>query len=333
MPTQIKTWQVTNGKLQPVDTSLSDAGRREAHDLEEWIVSNPGIISPDIVVIGRQTPTKSGPLDLLAIDRQGNTVVIELKRGSLPREVLAQAMDYASDLADWGVEKLSEICNEYTGKALDDQISESFPDIDLENIDINDVQRIFLVGFGIEDSLERMVNWLSSSFGVSINVILLKYIKTASGDELLTRTAMISEAVEPVRTERKKKFEIPMSNEPGNYPRDVLAERLKKYLSQRLWSARRMRKVLFPVLIREGKATRAQLREEMVKAGEAENAAQAGSFMSLVSGQLGMSKNDFLRQVVGYEIDPDHPWLKETYFIRPEYQDLVKEVLESLPAD
>ncbi|MBM3151598.1 MAG: DUF91 domain-containing protein [Chloroflexi bacterium] len=329
MPTQIKTWQVVNGKLQTVDTRMSDAGRKEAHDLEEWIASNPSIVSPDIIVIGRQTPTKSGPLDLLAIDKQGNIAVIELKRDLLPRESLVQAMDYASDIAEWSVEKISEICTQYTGKSLDEQLTEGFPDIDLETVDINDVQRIFLVGFGIEDSLERMVNWLSSNYDVSINAILLKYIKTSSGDELLTRTAIISEAVELLRTEKKKKFQIPMSDEPGNYSTEVLVERLKNYLSQSLWSAQRMRKVLFPVLLHEGKVNREQLKSELVKSGEADNSRDAGYFLSLISGQIGMAKNDFIRQVIGYEPHPDYPWIKESYFIRSEYKELVKELMDS----
>ncbi|MFZ5881905.1 MAG: endonuclease NucS domain-containing protein [Chloroflexota bacterium] len=332
MPTQIKTWQVVKGKLQPVDTQMSDAGRKEAHDLEEWIASNPSIVSPDIVVIGRQTMTKSGPLDLLAIDKQGNVVIVELKRDALPREALVQAIDYASDVAEWGVEILSEICTKYTGKSLEEQLIENFPDIDLENIAINEVQRIFLVGFGIEGSLERMVNWLSSNYGVSINAILLKYIKTSGGDELLTRTAVISEAVEQIRTEKKKKFKIPMTDVAGNYPLDELAKRLKQYLSQSMWSAQRMQRVLFPVLLRDGKVNRDQLKEELVKFGEAENTRDAGYFLSLISSQMGMVKNDFIRQVIGYEPHPDYPWIKETYFIREEYKDLVSDVIKELSA-
>lgn len=91
---------------------------------------------------------------------------------------------------------------------MGEQLTASFPDIDLENVDINDVQRIILVGFGIQDSLERMVHWLSSNYDMSINAILIKYIKTISGDELLMRTAIISEAVESVRTEKKKSFKL-----------------------------------------------------------------------------------------------------------------------------
>jgi len=330
MPTQIKTWQVIDGKLQPVDSRLIDAERKEAQDLEEWIASNPSIVSPDIVVIGRQTLTKSGPLDLLAIDVQGNVVVIELKRDALPREALVQAIDYASDVADWSVEKLSEICTKYTGKSLEEKLTESFPDIDLENIAINEIQRIFLVGFGIQSALERMVNWLSTNYGVSINAILLNYIQTRGGDELLARTAVISDVVEQLRTEKKKKFQIPMSDEPGSYSSEELKQKLKEYLSQDLSSARRMRKALFPVLLQETRVNREKLKNELVLTGEADNPRDAGFFLSVISGQIGMAKNDFLRQAVGYEYHPTQPWLKEWYFIREEYKELVKEVLDKL---
>lgn len=329
MSTEIKTWQVIDGKLQPVNTSLAVAGRKEAQDLEEWIASQPTIIGAGITVIGRQVPTKSGPLDLLGIDKHGNTVIIELKRDKLPREALAQAIDYASDVADWSIEKLSEICTQYTGKSLEDHLIESFPDISLENLNINETQRIVLVGFGIESALERMLNWLSDAYGVTINAVLLQYVRTANGDELLSRVAVISEELEQQRSQRKQ-FQIPMSDEPGDYPPDVLKQKLKQYLSQDLWSARRIRKILLPVLLRDGKATRDQLKTEFVKMGEAETERDAGAFLSLISQQIGMAKNDFLRQVIGYEYHPDMPWMKEHYFIREEYKGLVREVLDEM---
>lgn len=329
MSTEIKTWQVIDGKLEPVSTTLTDTGRKEAYDLEEWIASNPGIVSSDITVIGRQVHTKSGPLDLLAIDKQGNVVVVELKRDMLPREALAQAIDYASDAAEWSAERLSEICTKYTGKSLEDQLTESFPDISLENINVNESQRVFLVGFGIEAALQRMISWLSNAFGVSINAILLKYIKTRNGDELLTRVAVISEELEQQRSQRKK-FQIPMSDEPGDYTQEELRQKLEDYLTQSLHSAQRMRKVLLPVLHREGEASRDLLRDEFVKCGEADSVTSAGYFLSSIPQQIGMAKNDFLRQVIGYDYHPEMPWAKERYYIRDDYRGLVVEVLEGL---
>lgn len=330
MSTEIKTWQVVDGKLQPVLGGLVDAGRKEYADLETWIASNPAIVSTDITFIGRQAITKSGPLDLLGIDNHGNAIVVELKRDMLPREALAQAIDYASDIAEWSVERLSEICIQYTGKNLEEHLVQSFPDIDLENININESQRIFLVGFGIEGALERMVNWLSKSYDVSVNAIVLKYVCTRKGDELLTRVAVISEEVEKQRVEKKKKFQIAMSDVPGNYPDDELRQKVAQYLSSSLWSSQRLRKVVIPVLLRDGKATREQLKEEFVRVGMADNVNQAGYFLSLISQQVGMAKNDFLRQVMGYEFHPNHPWLKEVYFIREEYRELLEETLHEL---
>lgn len=73
MGTEIKTWQIIDGKLVDVNTSLKEQGRNEPYDLEPWLASNPEIIGTDILIIGRQVMTKSGPIDLLGIDRAGNT--------------------------------------------------------------------------------------------------------------------------------------------------------------------------------------------------------------------------------------------------------------------
>jgi hypothetical protein len=326
MATQIKAWQVVDQKLHPVQSSLHKEGKTEPYDLEEWIATNPEILGQDVIVIGRQVLTRSGPLDLLAIDRSGNIIVIELKRDRLPREVLAQAIDYASDIATWGVDKISEISTKYTGKSLDDLVSEYFPDIDLETLNINQSQRIILVGFSIDSALERMISWLSDSYGVSINAMLLQYIKTKSGDELLTQTAIIPEEVDIENIKKKKKFQIPMSDEPGQYDTAKLKELLVRYLSQDMYSSRRLRDVLLPTCLSRDVVTRDELKQEFVKHDPSLDINKVGYFLSLISGQIGMQKNDFLRQVIGYEY-PNYHWEKDNYRIKPEYKDLVKTVL------
>jgi len=328
MTTKIRTWQIVNGQLETVESSLVEEGKTEVYDLEAWIASNPSVVGPDLIIIGRQVLTKSGPLDLLAVDKDGNLVVIELKRDILPREALAQAIDYASDIADWNIERINGVCIKHTQKSLEDVLNEEFPDINLESINVNETQRIILVGFSIESSLERMIEWLSNNYAVNINAVLLKYIKTRSGDELLTRTSIISEEVEQERI-RKRKFQIPMSDEPGEYDNTQLKVLLKKYLSQDLYSARRIRDVLLPVCLKRNSVTREELKEEFVKCGEADSVRQAGYFLSLISQQVGMKKNDFLRQIIGYEY-PNNPWEKDNYRIRNECKELVAEVLSEL---
>jgi hypothetical protein len=329
MATQIKTWQIVDNKLQLVQTSLQKEGKTEPYDLEEWIASNPEILGQDIVVIGRQVLTRSGPLDLLGIDKVGNLVIIELKRDRLPRDVIAQVIDYASDVATWGIDKVSELSVKHTGKSLEDVFSEYFPDIDLESLNVNESQRILLVGFSIDSALERMISWLSDSYGVNINALLLSYIKTKGGDELLTQTAIIPEEIEQENIKKKKKFQIPMSDEPGHYDTATLKQRLTGYLSLDMYSSRRLRDVLLPACLNKDTVTRDELKQEFVNHDPSLNINRTGYFVSLISVQIGMQKNDFLRQVIGYDY-PNYHWEKDNYRIREEYKVLVKEVLDEL---
>ncbi|MFC1737952.1 endonuclease NucS domain-containing protein [Planctomycetota bacterium] len=328
MATQIKTWQIVDGNLVEIETSLAKENRTEPYDLEQWIASNPKVLSPDIRIIGRQTMTKSGPMDFLAIDKSGNLVVIELKRDKLPREALAQAIDYSSDIASWSLDKISEECTKYTSKGLEDFITEDFPDVDIENLNINEDQRILLVGFSIESSLERMIEWLSDGFGVNINAILFNYIKTKNGDELLTKTSIISEEVEQERT-KKRKFTIPKSDEPGDYEKDELKRKLKEYLKRSQVTNQRIKDIILPYCLNKGVLTREILKSELTKYDSSVEPAKAGYHLTIISNQLGMKKNDFLRQIIKYEY-PTYEWEKDNYQIREGYSELAKEILEEL---
>ena len=57
--------------------------------MEKWIKTKTEILGNDILIIGEQVYTKSGVLDFLGIDNNGNLVIVELKREKLARVVLA----------------------------------------------------------------------------------------------------------------------------------------------------------------------------------------------------------------------------------------------------
>ena len=331
MGTEIHTWEIIDGRLRSCTSTLSDAGRTEPYDLEPWIESNPEILGPDIAIISRQPMSKSGPIDLLGIDKMGNTVIVELKRDKLPREALAQAIDYASDVAGWSVERLGELCTAYAQKTLEEMISESFGDVDLESLEVNHDQRIILVGFAVESSLERMIQWLSDRFGVNVNAVLLSYVRTSRGGELLTRTAIISDEIEQERAKKRKKFLIPMSDEPGEYDKDALTKLLMDYLGRNQVTNQRIRTVLLPALLecRESFVTREQLKAELAKREPGTDPSKAGFYLTSVSTHLGFERNDFLRQVVSYEY-PTYRWEKDNYSLRDGYRELVEQVLRDL---
>ena len=327
MATEIQTWQIIDGKLTAVSNSLVENGRKEREHLEEWIKSNPQILGTDIAIIGEQVYTKSGPLDFIGIDSSGNIVIVELKRDRLPREVLAQAIDYASDISSYSTDQISDICLKYTGDSIGVFLAARFPDTNWEEVGINHEQRLLLVGFAIDEPLHRMIEWLSEKYNVAINAIVLHYTMTRSGDELLSRTAIIPEEVEQEKA-NKKKFVIEMSNEPGSYDQHTLSEKLKHYFSSNRYSAQRIRDYFLPVLMENGVVTRQEMRQQFANRGAADSESQAGYFLALVSGQLGHKGNDYLRQVIQFGT-PNNPWEKDNFSIKPEYKQLINEVLKS----
>ena len=201
--------------------------------MELWIKSNPLILGEDIAVIGEQVQTTSGPMDFLGIDTNGNTVIVELKRDKIPREALVQAIDYASNVADWDIDRFREICQSFTNQSLEEYLQERFEGITIEDLAINQTQRLLLVGFAIEDSLDRMIEWLSDRYSVGISAIMLNYARTAKGDEILSRMVMIPEKIEKQKANRKK-FIIDMSNEPATYDDESKAGYFLSLISNQL---------------------------------------------------------------------------------------------------
>ncbi len=326
MSTEIKTWEIIYGELKPINTTLAENGKNEREDLEKWIKTNPKILGENIVIIGEQVQTKSGLLDYLGIDIDGNMIIIELKRNKLPRDVITQAIDYASDVANWELDKLGEVCLKYSELSLEDLISENFENIKLEDLVINSNQRILLVGFGIDEPLNRMIEWLSSNYDLAINAIILSYVKTSSNNELLSRTVIIPEEIEQQKTS-KKKFKIPMSDDPGNYDEEELKELLENYLCLNQYSAKRIKNIVLPALLKKDVMTRIELKKEFVNSGEEEN--KVGYYIALISNQLGQAKNDFLRQVINYEY-PNYSWEKDNFKINGSYKKLIEELLIKL---
>src|SRR6056297_2164420 len=92
MPIRHNIWRVSD---QP--RALKEARLESEALLENMIVAAPEILSPEWMIIGRQEDTgHGGRIDLLALAPDGALILIELKRARTPRDVVAQAIDYAA---------------------------------------------------------------------------------------------------------------------------------------------------------------------------------------------------------------------------------------------
>ena len=95
--------------------------------LQEYIYNNPESVpiyeieeDKKLFVLAREFETESGPIDALAIDKDGDIYVVEVKLYKNPdkRTVVAQALDYGASLwrhSDYG-EFISKVNNEINNK-------------------------------------------------------------------------------------------------------------------------------------------------------------------------------------------------------------------------
>ena len=143
--------------------------------LEDTLVGHPNLLMPGLELVGRQTPTAGGPLDLLGVDRYGRLSLFELKRGTLTRDAVAQVIDYAADLEAMDLSELAGLLATESGKHGIDEIDDleewygqRFGDQELTSLR---PLRMFLVGLGADERAERMVDFLANNSGMDISLI------------------------------------------------------------------------------------------------------------------------------------------------------------------
>jgi hypothetical protein len=234
MPDQIRLWEISKDQLNEITQSKLDLESR----LETWLDNDISILADDLLAIGRQVITDyGGKLDLLCIDRNGDLVIVELKKDKTAREVIAQALDYASWVKDLSNERVREIANAYlltkNGSNLEnafcEKFSSEFPDI------LNAQHNIIIVAAQIDSSSERIIKYLSETYGVRINVATFQYFCDSSGRELLARKFLMEAEIKPVNISKRNPnltmeelVEIADSNEVGKVYRLLYNEIIPK---------------------------------------------------------------------------------------------------------
>jgi len=191
MPIQHSLWRVGD-KPQALATAVLPAER----DLEAMIVATPEILSRDWMIIGRQCDTGvSGRIDLLALAPDGTLILIELKRDKTPREVVAQALDYATWVAALKAEDITQIFGRFQpGHSLDDAFKVRFGQA-LDPETLNQSHQIVIVAATLDAASERIVAYLNKR-DIAINVLCFQVFESDAG-LLLSRAWLL----DPVDTQ------------------------------------------------------------------------------------------------------------------------------------
>ena len=180
--------------------------------LEEWLNKNPEGILEDgkVFVFGRQVRTSFDTfIDLLGMDREGNLIVIELKRSRTPRDTIAQALEYASFAKTLDYEQLEGIFQTYQS---DPSVSlkqwhKGFFDLsEEEGVSFNKEQRLVIVGQKITSPIRQTAIFLNDH-GVMVTCVEFTFFQTQNGERLFSIDTLIASQSEkglPIQAGRRE---------------------------------------------------------------------------------------------------------------------------------
>lgn len=323
--------------------NFSDLKLKERFDIEVWVKNNPSILKEELLIISEQIilPSRRQP-DLIALDKEGKLVIIELKRDDSGRDVYWQAVTYAAQFAEYSFPEIIEMYRDYLDnnhKDLDSQETiENFIEVEVEKL--NEKQRIILVSKEFHEDVLKASLWLLD-YGLDLKVVKLTPYKYSEDLLLLDSEVLIptpgvedyiGRKVDKIK-KADKKYSTPWwSLKKGSYSTDELEDKLKDSFTRDSNLTPRLI-AFFGILLSEDKFfNRNEIKEKFYhEYGFGNNVGHAGTLLSNVSQLITKKSNDHLRQVLEFDMPEEsegNP--KDNYKIIPEYRELVQMVLDGI---
>ncbi len=149
--------------------TFTELGFKERQHLQEWIANKPEALGEELLIIQKEFDgfyDTNERLDLLALDKEGNIVVIENKLDDTGRDVTWQVLKYASYCSTLSKEQIKNIYQSFLDKSsLNENATEklaTFYNQEYEEIQINkgNTQRMILVAANFRKEVTSTVLWL-----------------------------------------------------------------------------------------------------------------------------------------------------------------------------
>lgn len=194
--------QQTNRISSVKSKSFSELGFTERKHLQEWLAYQPDALGEELLIIQKEfdgfDETRER-LDLLALDKDGNLVIIENKLDDSGRDVVWQALKYASYCASLTKAQIVQVYQQYLERyepvqaELDAapvahsaaaRICEFLdaPDLDEVKLNLGNSQRLMLVAANFRKEVTSTALWL---LGRGISIQCFKVTPYGLGDQLL----------------------------------------------------------------------------------------------------------------------------------------------------
>lgn len=184
-------------------------GEYEEAVLQNWLAANPdGILENErMLVIGREVHTRLGGfIDLLGLDREGNVVVVELKRDDTPRDVIAQALEYAAWAAQLYGKKLEEGYGGGDSLGLAKRHAKYFGLGEPVVEEFNRGQRIVIVGQNVTDRIRCTAAYLNEH-GIRLSCREFTFFQSDDGGRLLHLATVLPEGKAHNRARSRERTE------------------------------------------------------------------------------------------------------------------------------
>lgn len=148
--------------------TFSELKFRERDHLQEWIANNPSTLGEELLIIQKEFSgfnETNERLDLLALDKLGNVVVIENKLDDSGKDVTWQAIKYASYCASLTKQDIIKVYQDFLGTSAiaQDKLTDFFDGRELSEIILNqglNSQRLILVAANFRKEVTSSVLWL-----------------------------------------------------------------------------------------------------------------------------------------------------------------------------
>lgn len=178
--------------------SFTELGFKEREHLQEWLANEPNALGEELLIIQKEfdgfDDTRER-LDLLALDKYGNLVVIENKLDDSGRDVLWQALKYASYSSSLTKQQIVDIYQQYlarycAGMDAKANLCEFFNISDLEELVLNsgNAQRLVFVAANYRKEVTSTALWLLSH---NIQLQCFKVTPYAMSDDLFLNVEQI----------------------------------------------------------------------------------------------------------------------------------------------
>lgn len=320
---------------------------KERYDIEEWIENTPKILEEELLIISKELPLSSGiRLDLLAIDKKANLVVIELKRDDSGTDVEWQAIKYVSYCSNFLKEDIFKYFAEYLQSDEDDAQLKIEEFIDEELDKLNEKQRIILVSKEFHSDVISAVLWLRD-YEVDIECVRLKPYLDQDDQLFITPDLIIPlpeaknyiQKKETKQKEARRSVRSSFSLEKSDLPDDELEERLIDTLQRESDLTPRVTAFLGIISSEERVFKREEVKTKLFEKGVGVDIGQSGRYLSNISQFLTKKSNPHLRQIIEFERESEGAEeeltggaIKDNYRVLPQYHELLKSVLEKVKA-